>query len=170
MAADFDLGQLYDTYAQPLFSYILNLTRDEQDTREVLQEVFAKLARQPALLGSVCDERAFLIRLAHNIAIDLIRRRGTRSKYHAQFSVERGSSFAATADPDEALFRNELSAALAKLPGEQRAVVHLKLWEGLTFERIAQILDIPVNTAASRYRYGLDKLREVLRPFYEEIK
>jgi RNA polymerase sigma-70 factor (ECF subfamily) len=49
-------------------------------------------------------------------------------------------------------------------------VVHLKLWDGLTFEQIAVALDIPLNTAASRYRYGLDKLRERLRPLYEEIK
>jgi len=50
------------------------------------------------------------------------------------------------------------------------AVVHLKLWEGLTFAEIAATLDIPPNTAASRYRYGLDKLRERLRPLYDEIK
>jgi len=49
-------------------------------------------------------------------------------------------------------------------------VVHLKLWEYLTFEHIAELLDIPPNTAASRYRYGLDKLRERLRPLYDEIK
>ena len=49
-------------------------------------------------------------------------------------------------------------------------VVHLKLWEGLTFEQIAIALDIPLNTAASRYRYGLDKLRARLRPLYDEIK
>jgi len=63
-----------------------------------------------------------------------------------------------------------LSRALAELPPEQRAVVHLKLWEGLTFEQIAAALEIPLNTAVSRYRYGLDKLRERLRPLYEEIK
>ena len=68
------------------------------------------------------------------------------------------------------LFRDELSEALAGLPEEQRAVVHLKLWEGLTFEEIAAALDISPNTAASRYRYGLDKLRDRLRPLYEEIK
>jgi RNA polymerase sigma-70 factor (ECF subfamily) len=49
-------------------------------------------------------------------------------------------------------------------------VVHLKLWEGLTFEAIARLLDIPPNTAASRYRYGIDKLRTRLRPLYEEIR
>jgi RNA polymerase sigma-70 factor (ECF subfamily) len=49
-------------------------------------------------------------------------------------------------------------------------VLHLKLWEKLTFDAIAQTLDIPPNTAASRYRYGIDKLRERLRPIYDEIK
>ena len=48
--------------------------------------------------------------------------------------------------------------------------MHLKLWEGLTFEEIAAALDISPNTAASRYRYGLDKLRDRLRPLYEEMK
>ena len=63
-----------------------------------------------------------------------------------------------------------LSEALHELPPQQRAVVHLKLWEGLTFEAIADALDLPLNTAASRYRYGIDKLRQRLRPLYEEIK
>ena len=78
--------------------------------------------------------------------------------------------FAPANDPDEQTFRAELAGALAELPADQRAVVHLKLWEGLTFEQIAAALDIPPNTAASRYRYGLDKLRERLRPLYEEMK
>jgi RNA polymerase sigma-70 factor (ECF subfamily) len=59
---------------------------------------------------------------------------------------------------------------LAALPSEQRSVVHLKLWEGRSFLDIAAILQIPANTAASRYRYGLDKLRTLLRPIYEELQ
>jgi RNA polymerase sigma-70 factor (ECF subfamily) len=153
-----------------LFAFLLNFTRDEEDTRDVLQEVFVKLARQPELLRPARDERAFLIRLAHNAAIDLMRRRSTRARQTEQFWEEKISPFAATTDPDEAAFRKELSAALGELPPDQRAVVHLKLWEGLTFERIAVALEIPLNTAASRYRYGLDKLRDRLRPLYEEIK
>ncbi|HTL18027.1 MAG TPA: sigma factor-like helix-turn-helix DNA-binding protein, partial [Patescibacteria group bacterium] len=78
--------------------------------------------------------------------------------------------FASTINADEETFRRALSAALAELPAEQRAVVHLKVWEGMTFETIAELLDIPLNTAASRYRYGLDKLRARLRPLYNEIK
>ncbi|MGD0745122.1 MAG: RNA polymerase sigma factor [Verrucomicrobiota bacterium] len=165
-----DLRRLYDEHAQPLFTFLLNLTRNEADTRDLLQEIFIKLARDRDLLADVRDERAFLIRLAHNAAIDLMRRRGTRDKTREQFAADAISPFAPTDNPDEQSFRAALAGALAELPPDQRAVVHLKLWEGLTFEQIADALDIPPNTAASRYRYGLDKLRERLRPLYDEIK
>jgi RNA polymerase sigma-70 factor (ECF subfamily) len=165
-----DLRRLYDEHAQALYAFLLNLTRDEADTRDLLQDIFVKLARDPELLDGVRDGRAFLIRLAHNAAIDLIRRRGTRDKTREQFAAEIISPFAPTSEPDEQTFRTALAGALAELPPEQRAVVHLKLWEGLTFEQIAGALAIPLNTASSRYRYGLDKLRERLRPIYEEIK
>jgi len=165
-----ELERLYDEHAQSLFAFLLNLTRDEPGTRDLLQDIFVKLARDPDLLAGVGDERAFLIRLAHNAAIDLIRRLGTQDKTREQFAAEIISPFAPGANLDEQTFRAALAGALAELPAEQRAVVHLKLWEGLTFDQIAGALDIPLNTAASRYRYGLDKLRERLRPLYEEIK
>ena len=165
-----DLERLYDNHAQALFAFLLNFTRDQDDTHDVLQEIFVKLARQPDLMRSARDERPFLIRLAHNAAIDLMRRRGTRDKHHEQFGAEQSSAFAPANDPDETAFRNELTAALGELPADQCAVVHLKLWEGLTFDQIAAVLEIPLNTAASRYRYGLDKLRARLRPLYEEMK
>jgi RNA polymerase sigma-70 factor (ECF subfamily) len=170
MPAAPDLERIYDEHAQALFGFLLNFTRDENDTRDVLQEIFTRLAREPGMLRGARDERAFLIRLAHNAAIDLMRRRGTRQKYHDQFAEEEVSIFAADENPDTAAFREALSRALAEMPEDQRAVVHLKLWENLTFEQIATALDIPPNTAASRYRYGIDKMRERLRPIYEEIK
>ena len=165
-----EIEQLYDEHAQPLHAFLLNFTRDEADTRDLLQEIFVKLAREPNLLAGVREKRAFLIRLAHNAAIDLIRRRGSRERIKENFAAEAAALFAPAGDPDTATFRAELSRALANLPPEQRAVVHLKLWEGLTFEQIAGALDVPLNTAASRYRYGLDKLRGRLRPLYEEMK
>ena len=170
MPAGLDIERLYDEHAQPLFAFLLNFTRDEADTRDLLQEIFVKLAREPQLFSGVRDERAFLIRLAHNAAIDLMRRRGTRNRARDNFAAEIISPFAQARDPDEKFFREELASALAELPEEQRAVVHLKLWEELTFEEIAAALDISPNTAASRYRYGLDKLRDRLRPLHEEMK
>lgn len=171
MPAAIDLEKLYDDHGQALFAYLLNLTRNEADTRDVLQDLFLKLAREPSLLQPVREPRAFLIRLAHNRAIDLMRRSRTRQKTANDLAEDpsRSRLFAPCPDPDEAAFRQRLAGALATLPLDQRAVVHLKLWEGLTFQDIAETLDIPMNTAASRYRYGLDKLRQHLRPLYDEI-
>lgn len=165
-----DLERLYDEHAQALFAFLLNLTRDEEDTRDLLQEIFVKLARHPELLSAAREPRGFLVHLAHNAAIDRMRRRGTRQKYQEAFQAQQISPFSPTPDPDEAQFRAALAAALGELPPDQRAVVHLKLWEGLTFAQIAAALEIPPDTAASRYRYGLDKLRRVLRPLYDELK
>src|SRR5882724_487179 len=170
MPACTDLARLYDEHAQALFAFLLNLTRNEADTRDLLQELFVKVAQQPGLLTGVREERAFLLRLVHNAAIDLMRRRGARQRNYEQLASESASVFAPTTSPDEQAFRQALSEALGELPAEQRAVVHLKLWEGLTFEAIARTLNLPPNTAASRYRYGLDKLRQRLRPLYDEIK
>lgn len=170
MPGESELERLYDEHAQALFAFLLNLTRDEADTRDLLQEIFVKLARDGKLLAGVREERAFLIRLAHNAAIDLMRRRGTRERTKENLAAEIISPFAPTSDPDEEMFRQQLSTALAELPEEQRAVAHLKLWSELTFEEIAAALEIPPNTAASRYRYALDKMRARLRPLYEEIK
>ncbi|HEY0256091.1 MAG TPA: sigma-70 family RNA polymerase sigma factor, partial [Candidatus Methylacidiphilales bacterium] len=55
------------------------------------------------------------------------------------------------------------------LPAEQKAVVVLKIWEEMTFAEIAEVLEISANTAASRYRYALDKLRDELRPLHRDL-
>jgi RNA polymerase sigma-70 factor, ECF subfamily len=90
MAAPLNLEHLYDKHSQALFAFLLNFTRSEADTRDLLQEIFIKLARQPDLLRNARDERGFLIRLAHNSAIDLMRRRGTREKNYSQLFPTRG--------------------------------------------------------------------------------
>jgi RNA polymerase sigma-70 factor (ECF subfamily) len=169
MADHEELARLYDVHADALFAYALNLTRSDSDSRDLLQELFRRLAERPPPHG-LNDERGWLLRLVHNLAIDAIRRRDSRERTRDRFAAEPARIFAPASDPDESAFRTGLAEALGELPPEQRAIVHLKLWEGLTFERISELLDIPPNTAASRYRYGLDKLRTRLRPIYDEIR
>jgi RNA polymerase sigma-70 factor (ECF subfamily) len=170
MPATDELERLYDDHSQALFAFLLNFTRNEADTHDLLQELFIRLAQGPGLLAGVRDARAFLLRMSHNLAIDLIRRRGTRHKQQERWSDERLPVFAPAAEPDASAFREALASALGELPAEQRAIIHLKLWEGMTFDQIAGLLEISPNTVASRYRYGLDKFRQRLRPLYDEIK
>lgn len=167
MSDEDPLARCYDAHAKGLFAYLLNLTRQEEDARDLLQETFLRLARQPDLLKTARSERAVLFRIAHNLAMDLHRRRTVRDRFLQDEAARDSLPFVPADEPEEAAFRAEAARALSKLPPEQRAVLHLKLWEGFTFEQIARVLEIPPNTAASRYRYGLDKLRTHLRRWIE---
>src|SRR6266576_1420401 len=101
MPAPLDLERVYDTHAQAVFSFLFQFMRHEGDARDLLQELFVKLAQRPDLLEGVREERGYLIRLAQNLAIDLIRRRGAREKRTAEFAAEAPHLFAPTSDPDE---------------------------------------------------------------------
>ena len=165
------LARLYDEHAGALYAFLLSFTGQEADARDLLQEVFIKLAVRPALLARARNERAVLLQTCYRLGIDWTRRREVRRRHEDGFATRPGGSmFAPTDDPDSRTFRAALGAALLDLPADQRAVVSLKLWQGLTFQEIAAATDTSPHTAASRYRYGLDKLRERLRPIYEEIQ
>ena len=118
----------------------------------------------------VRSEKAFLFRLAHNLAIDWLRRRKVRWDSEERLLAELDAGLQEPANPDAALLTRSFAEAMQTLPDEQRTILQLKLWDGLTFEEIAGAQGIPLNTAASRYRYGLEKLRTLLRPLYDELK
>ena len=164
------LERLYDAHAQSIYAFLLNFTRHEEDARDVMQELFCRIAAKPALLDGARDERALLLRLAHNLMVDFARRRSSRDRKHEALGHELGDATAAAADAGDADLQRLIDDAFDELPPEQRAVAHLKLHEEATFERIGAALGIPANTAASRYRYAIDKLRARLRLLYEEMR
>lgn len=164
-----ELARIYDAHASGLFAFLLNLTRDPSCTADVLQEVFLRLAQRPSLLDGVRDERAFLLRLSHNLAVDMLRRLDVRRRTQSALAAESLDLFVPGPEADDPEVQRQIAVAMGELPADQRAVVHLKIWEGLTFDAIAELLEIPLNTAASRYRYGLSRLRDRLRPLQEEI-
>jgi RNA polymerase sigma-70 factor (ECF subfamily) len=165
---DPELERLYDAYASGLFHYLVTFTKTETDARDLLQELFIKLARG-AKPDSLQSERAWLYRLAHNLAVDWLRRRKVRWETEEKLLQDLAGGHQLAHDPDTRMLAERFAEAMRSLPEEQRTVMQLKLWEGLTFEEIAEAQGIPLNTAASRHRYGMEKLRTLLRPLYEEL-
>ena len=165
---DRDLERLYDAHASGLFHYLVTFTKNEPDARDLLQEIFIKLTRSKdeAVLQ---NEKSYVYRLAHNLAVDWLRRRKSRWNSENRLQQEVLKDHHKAPDPDAVLLARHLADALLTLPDEQRSLMQLKLWEGLTFEEIAEAQGIPLNTAASRYRYALAKLKTLLRPLYEEL-
>jgi len=149
-----DLASLYDAYAGPLYRYGLTLLSDPDQAEDIVQDVFLGLLRRQAP-GPIDDLRAYLFRAARNAALHA-RRREDRQPPPSWVSVE-------ACTPSQRDLALDLQKAFAQLPLAQREVVSLKLAEDLTFREIAQILHISANTAASRYRLALSRLRQLLK-------
>jgi RNA polymerase sigma-70 factor (ECF subfamily) len=164
------LEGLYRDHAPTLFRFLIRLTGHEADTRDILQEIFIRLAKSPQLLDGVAAPRSYLFRMAHRLVIDHSRREKTRQHYDDRACREREA--VARPEPpagDDVWIQKTLASSLDALPPEQKTVVVLKVWEEMTFAQIADILDISANTAASRYRYALDKLRDELRLLHRDL-
>jgi RNA polymerase sigma-70 factor, ECF subfamily len=139
-------------------------TRSLADAEDVVQEAFVRYWRHQRQLPG--DPRALLITSIRRAAIDHARResRRTAREEKAGNGLEDGGAIFEPRPGDDAERRREIEAALQRLPAGQREVLVLKIWNELTFEQIAGTLDIPLNTAASRYRYALAALRKELKP------
>jgi len=148
------LGELYDRYSGLLYQFAVALVRSRDAAEEVVQETFLGLLRSRSGLGSVRDIRSYLLRIVRNEVSHRRRRREADASALEVVEAREGLS------AGEVL---EVNEALARLPEEQLTVVVLKVWQGMTFAEVADALDIPANTAASRYRYALEKLRQWLR-------
>lgn len=135
-------------------------TRSLADAEDVVQEAFVRYWRGQRSLGG--EPQALLLTSIRRAAFDLARRdrRRTDREERAEAGAELVASFEPLAEADER--RRAIEAALQRLPAEQREVLVLKIWGELTFDEIARQLDIPLNTAASRYRYALAALRREL--------
>ena len=140
---------------------------DAQMASDVLQEVFRRLAGSPALMDQMNNARAFLAVSARRIAVDFARRSATRSAYHTAAGAEAPS--AENPGPTDAALREAIAKALESLPAEQRVAFEHKVLNGRTLDEISKLEKISLNTAASRLRYALDKIRGQLRPYYDDL-
>jgi RNA polymerase sigma-70 factor (ECF subfamily) len=150
---------------------------DPDEAEEVVLEVFASAWDR---VGSLDDEHdallPWLLRIARNRAIDRLRRRRRwRLKLErAQAYGELPPDRVRAAEIDEAAtpgwhVHESVHAALAALPAEQREVVSLAYFQGLTHSEIARQLAIPMGTVKTRLRLGFDKLRVALAPIKDWI-
>ncbi|MCC7374310.1 MAG: sigma-70 family RNA polymerase sigma factor [Verrucomicrobiales bacterium] len=144
---------LYDACAAELVLYGRAMGLGHAEAEDLLHDTFRAIL---ALEETPKEPRFYLIRSFRNRALNY--RRTLWRRIAREFESSRWFDRESTEHPEE----DRAARALTRLPNEQREVIVLKLWHDLTFDEIAELLGISANTAAGRYRYGLQKLRNQL--------
>lgn len=151
---------LYRRHNDALYRYLLRLCRHRSTAEDVFQEAWSKIVRARDSYRPTAKFTTFLYRVAHNCFIDHVR----RNKRHGQVADVEPDTQPDPADLPEteterSLARRRLDAALRDLPDEQRDVFLLREEAGLSLDQIAAVMDTNRETAKSRLRYAVGKLR-----------
>ena len=156
------MATLYDRYSRLVYSVALRVLREPTAAEDVLQEVFMQLWRNPdsftAARGAL---GAWLAVVARNRSIDVLRRRRTATSVDDLPLVAPGN----LADEAE---RNTLMqrarASIQQLPRDQRKMLEMAFFDGLTHSEIAEMTGDPLGTVKTRIRTALLWLRKAFRP------
>jgi RNA polymerase sigma-70 factor (ECF subfamily) len=156
-------AELYDAAADRLHNYLTGRLGSREAASDVLQTAFLRIVRSRRRLRGVANPAAYLFQVARNEAIRTAARCGRASEQPlaaAEFFADCENAFE-RADDVEAI-----AAALARLDTEDREILELKVYGGLTFREIAEVVDRPQATVATRYRRALESLRPMLARQY----
>ncbi len=160
-----------EEHGSKLLLFARQQSRSEQDAEDIFQNALVKLAKKTSSGEFTGGQKAWLPYLYTQIrreAIDLGRKVDRRDRREqtvvddakALNSANRDPWFESSADMTERA--GILQEAIQELPDKFSEVVVMKIWGDQTFADIGEALDISINTAASRYRYGLEALRKKL--------
>jgi RNA polymerase sigma factor (sigma-70 family) len=156
------LCRIYEKYLDYLLTLAVGLSNDFNTAQDIVHDVFVRFAASWRGFRQTGNLKSYLTTCVVNQARDQFRRAGQ------QPSELNKNALAGESDcPDRLVIGDELShrlnSAMAELPAEQRETVVLHLKGGMKFKEIAALQGASINTVQGRYRYGLDKLRSMLK-------
>ncbi len=147
-------------YSGMLYRHIHRMVGNREDAQDILQDVLLLIFRKLHTFRGDASIKTWVFRIASNRSIDFIRQ--SRRRPAEELSENISSKESPLIFTQRQAEIDVLNLALNQLPAEQRQVVVLKEINGLTFREIAEILQIPENTAKTRMYTSLKKLREIL--------
>jgi RNA polymerase sigma-70 factor, ECF subfamily len=165
MSAAPDIVQLYRQYGHGLFAYARSLSGRRETAEDVVQEAFLRLLGSESPLAK-SSPSAFLYGVVRNLSLDETRQSAMHHRHEPAVARSLAERVSKGLGDEQAMMQVAL-AELEELPLDQREVVVLKVFSGMTFEEIGDLLHLPAATAASRYRYALEKLLMRLAPAKE---
>lgn len=151
-------AELYQAYRGRLHQYALSLIRSRMEAEDVVQDVFVGLAKQVGTGRMPRNLAAYLYVSVRNRCVDRMRRKPETPLDDVALELV----VAPSGDEERIDLGRALNRALLALPAEQAELVVLRTWHDLPFASIAELQGTSINTALSRYQYGLARLRKEL--------
>lgn len=149
------LGRWAEVYGADLYKFARFTLSSAADAEDAVQDLFVRLASSSSDISAVASPRSFLIRSLRNLCIDRLRRR--------TLPVVPLTDRLDVAEESEAEVEVErIKRLLRELPAEQSEVIWMRTSQSLSFAEIAELLEVPISTAKSRFAYGIDKVRKML--------
>jgi RNA polymerase sigma factor (sigma-70 family) len=155
------LGRIYEKYKTDMLVLAMALLNDTSDAEDTMHDVFLSFVQTIDKFKLTGNLKSYLLVCLANRARNVNKAKHRRGIEPDQAPVSSGPD-----NPLRTIMCNEhlhqLSCAMAQLPYDQREVIMLHFQAGMTLRTIGKSLDISANTAKSRYRYGIEKLRSIL--------
>ena len=163
------LAEFYDLTAKPLFSLAVRILGDVSEAEEVIQDVFVQIWKSaPSFDPLLAPAFHWALSITRHRSIDRLRSRQRRARLIENLETDAAANAPASAGADQDALAAEDTAAvratLGTLPAEQRRVIEMAFFGGLTHQDIAKALNEPLGTVKARIRRGLLKLRDSLSP------
>jgi RNA polymerase sigma-70 factor (ECF subfamily) len=155
------MAWLYDKYADFIYSFSLRILRDPAEAEDVLQEVFLRIWRSPDQLKIGKNLLPWIAVVSRNSSIDILRRRRPSESIE---DVTRGSPPDTALQAEQNLVCEKARALIDELPREQRIVLEMVYFSGMTHSEIADRTGSPLGTVKTRIRDALKNLRKDLQP------
>ena len=162
---------LVDRHQNKVYSYILMLVKDRQLADDIFQDTFLKIIRT-IKAGAYKEEGKFIqfaMRIAHNLIIDYFRkskRLPIAESPSKDFDLMENAKMT-DLSIEESIITDQIYDDLHKmvefLPEEQREVLHMRMYDDMSFKDIADATNVSINTALGRMRYALINLRKMVK-------
>jgi len=158
-------GRFYDAYSTLVFTFALRMLRERAAAEDLLQEVFLQVWRDaPSYSPERGTPEAWLVMITRSRAIDKLR--SIRRRFKSFVSMERPSGQSYDAEVESGAAASEarimVNSALAQLPDNQRQVLEMAYFDGLSQTEIAARTNEPLGTVKTRMRAALQRLRELV--------
>ncbi len=147
------LLKIYRKHRQHLYSYALSLTQNRENAEDAVQKTFLNLLKRNELPE---DLKPYVFRCVRNAALQK-RRDESKNNYASVFNLQYSKKFS-----NDRFTLEELDAFFMRISKDEKETILLKIIAGFTFKEIAALKEASINTAASWYRRGLMKLREIM--------